>query len=72
MHFIFQKDDTIGPADIANLREVFEALCEREHLSRHSAVADEVAKRILQLYKAGVRDRTIFMAVIQSRAKRLH
>lgn len=71
MHSLFQ-DDTIGPADLANLREVFEALCEQEHLSRRSAAADEVAKRILQLYKAGVRDRTIFMTVVQNRARRMH
>ncbi len=72
MHSFFRNDATLTHADLAALDEVFDALCKQERLARRSAAADEIARRIMQLYKFGVRERAILMTVVQSSARRLH
>ena len=43
----------IAPGDLAMLRDVFNTICEREHIDEQTAAADELAKRIVQLYQLG-------------------
>ncbi|NVP58514.1 hypothetical protein [Mycoplana rhizolycopersici] len=57
------------PDDLARLQELFDTLCLKGHISRHSAVADEVARRIMLLYQAGVRDKATYLAIIATERK---
>lgn len=58
-----KSNEPLGPSDLASVREIFETLCNTQHIAHRSAAADQLAKRILQLYQAGVRDRSIFMTL---------
>ncbi|HVK90737.1 MAG TPA: hypothetical protein VM468_04900 [Mycoplana sp.] len=63
---IFRHSDVIRPDELAILQEVFKALCERERISRDSAAADEIARRIMQLYQSGERNRAKLLEVVRS------
>ena len=63
---LFQDSDFIGPNELAMLQEVFDALCKRERISRDSAAADEIARRVMELYRSGERNRAKLLEVIKS------
>ena len=69
MPHITDKDGSIGPAELKRLGEIFETICSHEHIAHRSAVADLVAKRMMQLYKAGVRDQSVYLTVIQTQTR---
>ena len=58
-----QSSEPLGPSDLAKVREIFEMLCSTQHIAHRSAAADQLAKRILQLYRTGVRDNAVFMTL---------
>lgn len=66
------SDERLLPEDAAGLRELFDNLCETNHIAHRSAAADQIAKRVMQLYRAGVRDRSVYLALcsVQYRTKR--
>jgi hypothetical protein len=63
---LFQDSDVIGPDELAMLQEVFDALCKRERISRDTAAADEIARRVMELYRSGERDPAKLLEVIKS------
>jgi Zn-finger protein len=65
-----RADDFVGPDDLSTLQEVFDDLCRECLLSHHSAAADELARQIIQFYKAGARDREKLKATVCPRLRR--
>jgi hypothetical protein len=65
-----RADAFVGPADLAVLQEVFDTLCKEHQFDHRSATADELAKRIIQIYKAGVRDPERITALVDLRLPR--
>lgn len=65
-----RADDYVGPADLAMLQGVLEELCRREQIARRSAAADQLAKRVILLYKAGARERSKFLTMITTKTRR--
>lgn len=61
----FASAGCAGPGEAARLRELFDTVCEQEHIAHRSAAADEVARRMMLLYRAGVRDRTVYLEVVR-------
>jgi hypothetical protein len=58
------SDEAMGPEDIARLKEYFEEVCNAQRVAHRSAAADIIAKRVMQLYRAGVRDTSIYISLI--------
>ncbi|MBD9374193.1 hypothetical protein IB238_16340 [Rhizobium sp. ARZ01] len=65
----FMSSQDMDPADLATLQDLFDNLCQQEHIAHRSAAADEVAKRVMQLYRAGVRDRSVYLAIFRKRKR---
>jgi hypothetical protein len=63
---LFQDSDVIGQDELAMLQGVFDALCKRERIARDSAAADEIARRVMELYRSGERDRAKLLEAVQS------
>ncbi len=61
----FANAGCTGPGEAARLRELFDTVCEQEHIAHRSAAADEVARRMMILYRAGVRDRTVYLEIVR-------
>ncbi|MBD9375648.1 hypothetical protein IB238_23870 [Rhizobium sp. ARZ01] len=60
----------VGPEDLAILQEVFDNLCKEHKFEHRSATADELARQIFEIYKAGARDRERIMTLVQARLQR--
>lgn len=66
----FTNAGCAGPGEAARLRELFDTVCEQEHIAHRSAAADEVARRMMLLYRAGVRDRVRYLEVVRASKQR--
>lgn len=62
-HFMNSSED-VGPDDLDQIYELFETVCSSQHIEHRSAAADQLAKRIIQLYRAGVRDRSVYLELV--------
>ena len=65
-----RADAFVGPADLAILQEVFDTLCKEHSIDHRSAVADELARQIIEIYRAGARDREKVTALVNHRLLR--
>lgn len=65
-----RSDDFVGPGDLAMLQRVFDELCKECLLSQRSAAADELARQVIQLYKAGVREPEKLISMAGNRLRR--
>ena len=54
----------------ALLKQVLKDVCEQERIWHHSAMADEIARQLLQLFMAGTHDRDGLLALIHLRMLR--
>ena len=61
---LFQDSEVIGADELAMLQEVFDALCKREGISRNSDAADVIARRVMEHYRSGERDRAKLLEAV--------
>lgn len=58
--------------DRAKLEEIFDSVCLKAHIAKRSAAADEIARRMMLLYRAGVRDSSVYFAIADPTSHRRH
>lgn len=65
-----RAEDCFRPDDLVMLQRVLDDLCKDCLLSHRSAAADELAKQIIRLYKAGARDPEKIVSILGVRLRR--
>lgn len=60
----------LSPEELAQLQRVYDDICLQEQVDHHSALADEVAKQLIRLYRGGVHDSAEIAAIMERRFHR--
>lgn len=60
----------LSPGEVERLQKVLDDICLHEHVAHRSALADEVGKQIVHLYRNGVQDSAEIMAIMELRFHR--
>ncbi len=55
--------DCESSEDRSRLQEIFDLVCLEAHIAKRSAAADEIARKIMLLYRAGVRDSAVYFMI---------
>ena len=68
--FAASQNGIMEPAELADLRLVFDDVCRRNKTARETEAAQTTARKLFAAYRAGVRDRELLMRLAMSKASR--
>ena len=64
------QNGIMEPAELADLRLVFDDACRRSKTARETEAAQTTARKLFAAYRSGVRDRELLMRLAMSKASR--